>query len=197
MDGGRKMKLGVLQDKIERCIKEQGGDLFDDKHFYVSLRRLYINNKKEFNCIRFYNSHYDREYIIYFNLNRWISAGYIIQEFKSYVKTEIEFEIKKIIKELSSMEYDFADFIPRINYYKDINKNKFKLELLRDRDYTIIYNSVLDQIEFHSYIVAGNISIIPIIKSTPNRMIENTIQILKIEYDKYLKQLFQRFREEI
>lgn len=88
------MKLGLLQDKIERCINEQGGDLFDDKHFYVSLQRLYIN-KKEFNCIRFYNSHYDREYIIYFNLSRWISAGYIIQEFKSYVKTEIDFEIKK------------------------------------------------------------------------------------------------------
>ena len=190
------MKLGLLQDKIERCIKEQGGDLFDDKHFYVSLHRSYIN-KKEYNCIRFYNSHYDRESYIYFNLSRWISAGYIIQEFKSYVKTEIDFEIKKIIKELSSMEYEFADFIPRINYYKEIYKDKFKLELIRDRDYTITYNSVLDQIKFYSYIVAGDISIIPIIKSTPSRMIENTIEIIKTEYDKYLNQLFQTFREEI
>lgn len=189
------MKLRVLQDKIERCINEQGGDLFDDKHFYVSLQRLYIN-KKEFNCIRFYNSHYDRECYIHFKLGRWIPASCIIQDFKSYVKTEIDFEIKKIIKEISSRKYDFADFILRINYYKEIYKDKFKLELLRDRDYSIIYNSVLDQIEFYSYIVAGNISIIPIIKSTPNRMIENTIEIIKTEYDKYLKQLLEKYKEE-
>lgn len=94
------------------------------------------------------------------------------------------------------MEYEFADFIPRINYYTEISKDKFKLELLRGRDYAIIYNSVLDQIEFHSYIVAGDISIIPIIKSTPSRMIENTIEIIKTEYDKYLKQLLEKYKEE-
>ena len=189
------MKLGLLQNKIDRCINEQGGDLFNDKHFYVSLQRTSVGDN-EFNTIRFYNSHYQREFFIHFNINRWISAAFVQQMFIEFVKTEIDFEIKKIIKEIYTWENDFADFIPRINYYKEIYKNKFKLELLCGRCYAIIYNSVLDQIEFHSYIVSGDISIIPIAESTPSYMIKDTIEIIKTEYDKYLKQLLEKKNKE-
>lgn len=189
------MKLGVLQDKIDHCIKEQGGDLFDDKHFYVSIQRTSVDDN-EFNSIRFYNSHYQREFFRHFNINRWISAAFVHQIFIEFVKSEIDYEINKIINEISNMYDLFTEFIPKINYYKDINKNKFKLELIRDRDYAIIYNSVSDQIEIYSYIVAGDISIIPIAEFTPSYMIEDTIEIIKTEYDKYLKQLLEKYKEE-